>query len=121
MSEHSFTTRHGPGIVLVLCSCGASRQFTRRQNALARAAKVRAWKREHLLATQLAQAVPRPAFVTDAQLELLDSMRGAGTIGATMLGAAPWLVKHCGLTLEQAHEAFEYWTDTYAVRHPEKR
>lgn len=44
--KHVITQRDGGGIYIVACSCGASRQFPR-QNALARAAKVRAWIAQH--------------------------------------------------------------------------
>lgn len=44
--EHVITKRSGPGGYIVMCSCGARRQFPR-QNALARAAKVRAWIAQH--------------------------------------------------------------------------
>jgi hypothetical protein len=46
-TKHVITKRSGPGVYIVSCSCGASRQFPR-QNALARAAKVRAWINAHL-------------------------------------------------------------------------
>lgn len=45
-TEHRYTQRRAGRIILVLCSCGASKQF-RVENALARAAKVRRWQRIH--------------------------------------------------------------------------
>jgi hypothetical protein len=39
---HDITERRSPINIVVRCSCGWSRTFTRKQNALARAAKVRA-------------------------------------------------------------------------------
>lgn len=46
MTTHSYTQRRAGRIILVLCSCGASKQF-RVENALARAARVKAWQRIH--------------------------------------------------------------------------
>lgn len=44
--HHHLHTRQSPGAVLLRCTCGWSCQVSRRQNALARAAKVRgAWAR----------------------------------------------------------------------------
>ena len=45
-NTHEISERRGPGIFIVMCSCGARQQFARR-NALARAAKARAWVRKH--------------------------------------------------------------------------
>lgn len=45
---HEITERHSPVAVILLCSCGWTRQIDKRQNALARAAKVRAAKAEHV-------------------------------------------------------------------------
>lgn len=46
-AEHDITTRRSPVAIIVRCTCGWSRQFTRHQNALARAARVRAAISEH--------------------------------------------------------------------------
>ena len=46
MKQHNITQRHAPTCVLVMCSCGWQRQF-KRENALARAAKVRKAIRAH--------------------------------------------------------------------------
>ena len=46
LPTHSMTQRYAPNCVLLLCSCGWQRQF-KRENALARAAKVRKAIREH--------------------------------------------------------------------------
>ncbi len=45
--DHIMTERRSPVAFLLRCSCGWSRQITRRQNALARAAKIRAAWNEH--------------------------------------------------------------------------
>ena len=45
--QHDVSTIRTPIAILLRCSCGWSRQFTRHQNALARAAKVKAAKQEH--------------------------------------------------------------------------
>lgn len=47
MSAHKIVEKASPVSVILRCSCGWSHQIDRRQNALARAAKVRAAKREH--------------------------------------------------------------------------
>jgi len=44
---HIMTERRSPTHVMVMCSCGWKREISRRQNALARNAKVRAAEREH--------------------------------------------------------------------------
>ena len=50
----AITERRAPTATIVCCTCGWSRTITRRQNALARAAKVRAARNEH--ARQVAAA-----------------------------------------------------------------
>lgn len=45
--DHKVVELTSPVAVILRCSCGWTRQFDRRQNALARVAKVRAAKREH--------------------------------------------------------------------------
>lgn len=47
IKEHWMTERTSPINVQVSCTCGWVRTISRRQNALARAAKVRAAYREH--------------------------------------------------------------------------
>jgi hypothetical protein len=49
--EHIGDERRSPVAILLICSCGWRRTITRKQNALARAAKVRAAWREHEQAT----------------------------------------------------------------------
>jgi uncharacterized protein YecT (DUF1311 family) len=56
-TKHVITERNGPGSYIVACSCGARRQFPR-QNALARAAKVRAWIAAH--DREIAAKEPKP-------------------------------------------------------------
>jgi len=46
MTTHSYTQRRAGRIILVVCSCGAQKVF-RVENALARAARIRAWQRIH--------------------------------------------------------------------------
>lgn len=50
--EHEITVRKSPIAELVRCSCGWTAQVTRRQNALARAAKVRSAIFHHLKRTE---------------------------------------------------------------------
>jgi hypothetical protein len=45
--KHEITERRSPAAILILCTCGWSRAVLRRQNALARASKVRAARAEH--------------------------------------------------------------------------
>lgn len=45
---HDIEERRTPIAILITCSCGWHSQITRRQNALARASKVRAAIRAHL-------------------------------------------------------------------------
>jgi hypothetical protein len=45
---HEIATRRSPINIILTCTCGWQRQFSRHQNALARAAKVRAAEAEHL-------------------------------------------------------------------------
>lgn len=47
MSGHEITERASPVSIQLRCTRGWSRQIDRRQNALARAAKVKAAKAEH--------------------------------------------------------------------------
>lgn len=47
-SAHSISERRTPVSVLVLCTCGWSREISRKQNAFARAAKVKKAIREHV-------------------------------------------------------------------------
>jgi hypothetical protein len=46
-SEHTITEWYDRAAVHVTCTCGWSRKFLRRQNALARASKVRAARADH--------------------------------------------------------------------------
>jgi len=46
-SKHEITERRSPAAILILCTCGWSRAVLNRQNALARASKVRAARAEH--------------------------------------------------------------------------
>lgn len=48
MTEHRFTEARSPVSINLRCTCGWSRQITRRQNALARAAKVRGAMSRHI-------------------------------------------------------------------------
>jgi hypothetical protein len=48
MTEHEITERRTPASVIALCSCGWMHRESRRQNAFARAAKLRAAQRKHL-------------------------------------------------------------------------
>ena len=45
-SKHEITERRSPAAILILCTYGWSRAVLRRQNALARASKVRAARAE---------------------------------------------------------------------------
>lgn len=45
--EHSITETRSPVSIQLRCTCGWCRQITRQQNALGRAAKVRAAKFQH--------------------------------------------------------------------------
>lgn len=47
MNTHKIVELTSPVSVILRCSCGWAKQFDRRQNALARAQKVRAAKAEH--------------------------------------------------------------------------
>jgi hypothetical protein len=46
-SKLEITERRSPAAILILCTCGWSRAVLHRQNALARASKVRAARAEH--------------------------------------------------------------------------
>jgi hypothetical protein len=46
-TKHETSEHRSPVAILLRCSCGWSRQISRKQNALARAAKVKAAWREH--------------------------------------------------------------------------
>lgn len=56
--KHVVATRYAPGAVLISCTCGWSRQISRRQNALARAQKVKAAIREHYRIADAQQGQP---------------------------------------------------------------
>jgi len=55
LSEHQITTRKTPIYYLIQCSCGWHFETSRKQNAWARAAKIRAAISRHTLASGAAQ------------------------------------------------------------------
>jgi hypothetical protein len=62
--RHDIQEREAPTGYLVLCSCGWS-VFVRKQNALARAAKIRTARKTHLAEIATCAPVPPPGDTPD--------------------------------------------------------
>ena len=57
----------------------------------------------------------RPDFVTDEHLFFLDDLRASGV--TNIFGAAPYIVEHFEVDLDQAKTILAYWMTTFAERH----
>ncbi len=62
INEHLITTRESPIEVLLFCTCGWTDSVTRRQNALARAAKVKGKIRRHYQSHEVKLAKRKPSI-----------------------------------------------------------